>query len=134
MHFFWTISARCLCSCRDGQEVHFFFYRFRTVSLLVRRWPRSALFWTASALFLHACRDVVLLKSFSISQALLWLSINWKCATHGVTKCRHGCGWSMPKLSEKRTYTGLSTSFKLIPIYTLHIVAGLLLSHIKGEH
>ena len=38
---FRTIS---ICSCGDGQEVHFFFDCFRTESLLMQRWPRSALF------------------------------------------------------------------------------------------
>ena len=124
---------------------------FRMVSLLVQRLPRSALFldrFHAGSLLvwrcfsacgelvrrtLSACGDVVL-RSFSISQAMLSVTINWKFVTHGVTKYRHGCGWGMPKLPEKWTYTGLSTSFKSWSLYILHIVAGLLLSHIKRSY
>ena len=37
VHFFWTVSAWYLCSCRDGREVLFF--------------------WTVSAWYLSSCRD-----------------------------------------------------------------------------
>ena len=108
VHFSWTASARVLSSCGDGQEVHFSWIAstqvlsacrelmwrpFSARRELMRRSFSACRKMVRRALF--ACGDVVL-KSFSISQAMLWVTINWKSATHGVTKCWHGCGWSMP--------------------------------------
>ena len=124
VHFFWTTSARYLSSSGDGRGVHFSWTAsawvlsacrklmqrpFSTCGELVRR--RFSACGELVRRALSACGDVVL-RSFSISQAMLSVTINRKSVTHGVTKCQHGCGWGMPKLSEKWTYTGLSTSFE----------------------
>ena len=67
VHLFWTISVWYLCSCGDGWEVHFFLDCFCTVSLLVRRWPRSAL-----------CFHMVSLHMRRWPRSVLLLDILWR--------------------------------------------------------
>ena len=73
---------------------------------------------------LFACGDVVQ-RSFSIFQAMLWVTINWKSATWSLWVPT----WMRVEYAKAFREVGLSISFKSWSLYILHIVAGLLLSH-----